>query len=190
MREKAMFELLFQIEASVLLWIQETLRRPMLDAAVLFYTSLGNAGIIWIVLSLVMLLFPKTRRAGILGLMALLGSLLITNLCLKPLVDRIRPYELVEGLRAMVQPGDMQSFPSGHTSAAFAAVLAWRPCLSKKWMRTAALSAAMLMGLSRLYVGVHYPTDVLGGLLAGVLSAWLAHRVFGSITRRCKNTQT
>ncbi len=185
-----MFELLFQIEAPVLLWIQDTLRQPMLDAAVLFYTSLGNAGIIWIALSLVMLLFPQTRRAGILGLMALLGSLLITNLCLKPLVDRIRPYELIEGLRAMVQPGDMQSFPSGHTSAAFAAVLAWRPCLSKKWMRTAALSAAVLMGLSRLYVGVHYPTDVLGGLLAGALSAWLARRVFGFITRRCKNTQT
>lgn len=184
-----MFELFFQVDAGILLWLQDHLRGPVLDAVVLFYTSLGNAGMLWIALSVLMLLFPATRKAGVLGLMGLLGSLLVTNLFLKPLVDRVRPYEVVAGLKAMVQPGDVQSFPSGHTSAAFAAVLAWWPCLDRKWMRAAALTAAILMGLSRLYVGVHYPTDVLGGVLAGALSAWLARRVFGLICKKRKNTQ-
>ena len=182
-----MSDMLFQVESGILLWIQNTLRGPVGDAAVLFYTSLGNAGLIWIVLSLLMLAFPSTRRAGVLGLAGLLCSLLVTNLALKPLVDRVRPYELIEGLRNMVTPGDRQSFPSGHTSAAFAAALAWRPYLPKRWMGHTALTAAVLMGLSRLYVGVHYPTDVLAGACAGVLCAWLACKAYKLIVR--KNTQ-
>ena len=185
-----MFDLIFQAEAGVLLWIQDCMRGPVWDGVVLFYTSLGNAGVVWIALSLLMLLFPATRKAGLLGLLGLLGSLLVTNLMLKPLIDRVRPYEVIAGLVAMVQPGDVQSFPSGHTSAAFAAVLGWWPYLSKKWVRVTAWAAAVLMGLSRLYVGVHDPTDVLGGVLAGALSAWLAHRVFYLVCKMRKNTQT
>ena len=181
-----MFDILFQVESGILLWIQNTLRGPVADAAVLFYTSLGNAGLVWIVLSLFMLIFPATRKAGALGLGALVCSLLVTNLTLKPLVDRVRPYELIDGLRNLVTPGDRQSFPSGHTSAAFAAVLAWWPCLPKRWMGKAALTAAVLMGLSRLYVAVHYPTDVLAGACVGAFCAWVVHRIYKQIkkTRR------
>lgn len=183
-----MFDILFQVESGILLWIQNTLRGPVADAAVLFYTSLGNAGLVWIVLSLFMLIFPATRKAGALGLGALVCSLLVTNLTLKPLVDRVRPYEVIEGLRNLVTPGDRQSFPSGHTSAAFAAVLAWWPCLPRKWMGTAALTAAVLMGLSRLYVAVHYPTDVLVGAFAGAFCAWLVHRVYTLLSKKTTRT--
>ena len=183
-----MFDMIFQAEAGILLWIQETLRGPVADGIVLFYTSLGNAGLVWIGLSLLMLFFPATRKAGVLGLGGLLCSLLLTNLCLKPLVDRVRPYEVIEGLKAMVTPGDVQSFPSGHTSAAFAAVLAWCGYLPKKWMGAAAVTAATLMGLSRLYVGVHYPTDVLAGACAGALCAWVVHLICKFIEKK-KNTQ-
>lgn len=168
---------LSEAEGPVLLWIQEHIRCAGLDALAVGFTSLGNGGMIWIALSLVMLCFKRTRRAGVAGLLALAVGFVLTNLTVKPLVGRLRPWLTVEGLSALVAEHDPNSFPSGHTCAAFAAACAWRPHLPKWWGR-AALGAAALMGLSRLYVGVHFPTDVLAGALAGVLSGWLARRIY------------
>ena len=160
----------------MLLWIQEHIRCVGLDTFAVRFTSLGNAGMIWIALSLVMLCFKRTRKAGITGLLALALGAVITNLTLKPLVHRGRPWLVVEGLKAMVEPGDPHSFPSGHTCAAFAATCGWWCYLPKKWGITALVCAA-LMGLSRLYIGVHFPTDVLVGALVGGLCGWTAGQI-------------
>ena len=168
-------DFLLELEGAVLLWLQGYLRGPAPDAFFVFYTTLGNMGLCWLVLSVGMLCAPKTRKAGFAGLLALLMGFLCTNVLLKPLVCRTRPWLVVEGLTALVVEHDPHSFPSGHTCAAFAAVLAWRPHLSKRW-GDIALVCAVLMGFSRLYVGVHFPTDVLCGALIGVLSGWLAHK--------------
>ena len=165
-----MSEFLLEWEGAVLLCIQNCLRGPLTDPIFSFYTQLGNAGLIWIVLSALMLCFKRTRRAGAAGLLALAVGFVLTNLTIKPLVGRIRPWLTVEGLTALVAEHDPHSFPSGHTCAAFAAACAWRPHLPKGWGNTA-LICAVLMGFSRLYVGVHFPTDVLCGALAGLLSA-------------------
>lgn len=170
-----MSEFLLEWEGAILLWIQNGLRGPLTDPIVSFYTQLGNTGMIWIVLSVLMLCFKRTRRAGIAGLLALAVGFVLTNLTIKPLVGRIRPWLTVEGLTALVAEHDPHSFPSGHTCAAFAAVCGWRPHLPKGW-GNAALVCAALMGFSRLYVGVHFPTDVLVGALVGALSAWLIHK--------------
>ncbi len=167
----------------MLLWIQEYLRGPVTDPFFTFYTTLGNMGLCWLVLSVGMLCAPKTRKAGVAGLVALLIGFLCTNVILKPLVCRTRPWLVVEGLVALVAERDPHSFPSGHTCAAFAAACAWRPYLSKRWANTALVCAA-LMGFSRLYVGVHFPTDVLAGVLVGCLSAWLACHVVRIKTKR------
>ena len=169
-------EFLSEMEGTVLLWIQEHVRCAGLDAFAVGFTSLGNAGMIWIALSLALLCFRRTRKAGLMGLLALAVGFVLTNLTLKPLMGRIRPWLTVEGLTALVDERDPHSFPSGHTCAAFAAACAWRPHLPKRW-GNAALACAALMGLSRLYVGVHFPTDVLAGALAGALSGWLACRL-------------
>lgn len=162
------------MDEAVLLWIQEAVRQTWLDPVVKAFTTLGNAGILWIVLAVAMLFWRPTRKAGLLAGCALLFSLLFTNLGLKLLLTRPRPYTVVEGLIPLLTSGDPNSFPSGHTSAAFAAGLVWARTLPKAWMRRTAVIQAVLMGLSRLYVGVHYPSDVVSGAVVGTVCALLA----------------
>lgn len=162
---------LSQFEGQLLLWIQEFFRQPWLDPVVSLYTKLGDHGLIWIVACALMLLWPKTRRAGIAGALALVLSLLCTNVILKHLFTRTRPWLVLEGLLPLVAEGDPNSFPSGHTSAALSCAAAWWRYLPRPWRLTAAV-CAVLMGLSRLYVGVHFPTDVLCGILVGLFCGW------------------
>ena len=168
------------LDEQVLLWIQECVRQGVLDPLVKLYTTLGNAGIVWIVVSVAMLCWKPTRRAGATALCAMVLGLLCTNVVLKHLVSRPRPYTVVEGLIPLLTSGDPNSFPSGHTCAAFAAGVAWFGTAKKGGWRAAALIQAVLVGLSRLYVGVHYPSDVLAGAIIGTLCGlgglWLVDR--------------
>lgn len=171
-------------EGQALLWVQTALRGAALNAAAAFYTQLGNAGAIWIVLCIVMLFFPKTRRAGLAGAFALVFSLLFTNILLKQWVQRTRPWLVLEGLIPLVVERDPNSFPSGHTSAAFAAASAWLRTLPDRWMRAVALVLAVLMALSRLYVGVHFPTDVICGAMVGCLCGFLGWKLEEKAAKR------
>ena len=178
-----MFEALAAWEGPFLLWVQENLRGA-LDPVVSFYTRLGDGGFLWIVLTLLLLLWPKTRRAGLAMALALVCSLLITNGLVKNLCQRPRAWLVVEGLTPLVTEKDPNSFPSGHSSAAFAAMTAliWaRPGLPEEVRRRAdvpvCLILAVLMALSRLYVGVHFPSDVLCGTLVGCLCGFLGWKI-------------
>ncbi len=175
---------LSQWEGQALLWIQDVLRRPWLDPIVSFYTTLGNHGLLWIGLCLALLLHPKTRRAGTAGLLALVWSLLLTNVLLKNLAQRVRPWLIFEDLIPLIHEGDPNSFPSGHTSAAFAAAVAWARTFPKRRMKAVGLALAALMGLSRLYVGVHFPVDVLCGALVGTLCGYLGWRMLKYIEEK------
>lgn len=179
-----MGEFLLGLDGGILLWIQEFVRRDWLSPLVKAFTHLGDNGILWIVLCLLLLLIPKTRRAGMAGALALCLSLLCTNLILKPLIDRPRPWLLVEGLVNIVNEPDPRSFPSGHTSAAFAAGTALFRTLPKWWYRAVVMAAAILMGLSRLYVGVHYPSDVLAGALVGAFCGWAGGKLLSLLEER------
>lgn len=181
-----MLETLCQMEGPILLWIQEAVRQPWLNPLVEVYTRLGNAGMLWIVLSAVMLRFPKIRKAGALSLLAMVLGLLCTNVVLKHLVGRTRPWIDVAGLIPLVNEPDPNSFPSGHTCAAFAAGIIWARALPRTWMRVGAVILAVCMGLSRLYVGVHYPSDVLAGAVVGSLCAWAAWEIGLRINRYWK----
>ena len=163
-----MFHALNLWEANLLAWI-ETLRGPILDPAVLFFTHLGYSGLLFIALTLLLLLFPKTRRIGLATALGLVFSLLFTNIILKNLFLRDRPWEAVGFLTNLVVEQDT-SFPSGHTSAAFAFALAFVRCQGKRWTKVTVVVIALFMGLSRLYVGAHYPTDVLAGFIVGDLA--------------------
>ena len=177
-------EALLQMDGGALLWIQEFIRQAWLDPIVSFYTKLGDAGIMWIVLCVALLIFPRTRRAGLAGAMALILSLICTNLILKNIFTRTRPWLVVEGLTALVAEHDPNSFPSGHTSASFAAATALWPTLGKKWARVTVMVLAALMALSRLYVGVHYPSDVLAGAAVGVFCGWAGCRLLHFLEER------
>lgn len=167
------------MEADILLWIQNNIRNDVLTPIFRFITTLGNAGVIWIVLSVGLLIPKKTRRVGALALVSLVFSALIDNVILKNVVARTRPYDVIEGLTSLVGAQKDYSFPSGHTGSAFAAAVVLFLGLPKK-CGIPILVFACLMGLSRLYVGVHYPSDVLGGALIGTGIALLTHW-FGTV---------
>lgn len=169
------------MDGQILLWIQSHLRCAALSAFFIPFTHLGDHGWFFILLAALLLLHPKTRPLGFRCALGLLFSLLFTNLLLKHLVARVRPFVVVDGLTALVTERDPNSFPSGHTSAAFAFVFALLFGVKKRWLQVLLVAGAALMGCSRLYVGVHYPTDVLAGcvvgICAGLLGAALAKKL-------------
>ena len=143
------------IELNILDWFQ-TLHTPFLDKLMVFITSLGNAGIIWIVMTIVFLLIPKMRKTGAVMTAALIIDLLLCNVILKNLVARTRPYDVNTGVQLLVSRLHDYSFPSGHTAAAFASVTALYLAGEKKLWKPV-LVLACLIGISRLYLYVHYP---------------------------------
>lgn len=169
-------------DVSALLFIQEHLRTALGDILIPLWSNLGNAGLIWIAAAAVLLCFKRTRRAGVLALGAMALNLLAVNVVLKHLVSRPRPWLVVEGLETLLRSNDPNSFPSGHTSAAFAFAAALCRGLDVRWAKVLAAAGAVLMGWSRVYVAVHFPSDVLAGaaigVLCGLLAAWLYRRFF------------
>lgn len=181
-----MFPALDLWEAHILAWI-ESLRSPALNALVGFFTHLGDGGLLFIAATALLLLLPKTRKAGLAAALGLVFSLLFTNLLLKNLIQRPRPWETAAFLHNLVTETDT-SFPSGHTSAAFAFALALtRSDTARRRLKIAAVAVAVLMALSRLYVGAHYPTDVLAGALVGSLAGlagwYLSTRLMGAFSK-------
>ena len=166
-------EAIFQWDSSLLLWIQDSLRSAALSPVVLFITRLGDKGIFWILVSLALLIVRKTRPIGVTCGVAMVIGLIVTNLVIKNWVARVRPYELIPGLECLVGIQDDFSFPSGHPTNSFACAWVLFRRVPRKW-GIPALVMAVLIALSRLYVGVHYPTDVIGGFVIGMCSACLA----------------
>lgn len=158
----------------------QTIHTPLLDKILAFITSLGNAGIIWIVLAVVLLILPKTRKTGIIVAAALLMDLILCNLILKNLVARVRPYDVNTAIAILIKKPLDFSFPSGHTAASFAAMTAlFLAKMKKAWID--ALVLAVLIAFSRLYFYVHYPTDVLGGAVVGILSGIIGYTIVEKI---------
>lgn len=161
-------------DESLLLKIQRHRRGGVMDLIMKIYTSLGNGGAIWIAASVLMLFRERTYAAGMCSGIALIFSVVITNLILKPFFARPRPYVTMDDYIPLLTSNDRNSFPSGHTCGAFSAGIAWAVMLPNPWLRLAAVAQAVVMGYSRLYVGVHYPSDVLSGTVIGCVCAALA----------------
>lgn len=177
-----MEELLINIEGPILLWIQEYMRLDFLTPIVTFITHLGDSGWIWIACTILFLLLPKTRKTGIVMTISMLLNLLATNIVLKNLFSRTRPYIAVEGLHRIIEEQIDFSFPSGHTACSFAAATVIFLMCPRK-VGVPAMVLAVLISLSRLYVGVHFPTDVIGGALIGIGAALLALWIYGKLKR-------
>lgn len=166
----------YGFEADILMWIQENIRCDWLTPFMEFVSLICEVGIVWIVMGLCLLISRKTRKCGALVLIALLLSVIINNMMLKNLVARVRPYNVIDGLVPLgVIPKDF-SFPSGHSGASFSAafvILRNQP----SHLRIPAFIAAILIALSRLYLGMHYPSDVMAGVIIGYIDAVLAEKV-------------
>ena len=154
------------LDTSILFWIQDALRCDVLDFIIPIYTSLGEDGIIWIALGLVLLIPKKFRKTGIMVLAALLVMLVVNNIVLKNLIARARPCWVYPEMVQLVHNPSSFSFPSGHTTSAFA--VAFTVFSQHKKFGKVVIVMSAIMAFTRLYVFVHYPTDVYGGILVAM----------------------
>lgn len=158
-------------------------------------TKLGDGGLFFIFLGLVLAVVPKTRKVGFTVLASIALGAIVTNVCLKDLVARARPYDIEFGLEQARKlwlsvnngPESDLSFPSGHATASFAACTAVFLTVNKKYS-WGALVVAVLIGVSRMYIGVHYATDVIAGTIIGICAAiagyYIVKKLWEPVTSR------
>ena len=195
-------------EAAFLLYIQENIRSDILTPLLTTLTHTGDKGIIWIAMCVLMVIIPKSRKFGIIAGASLALEAIIVNIFIKNAVARTRPYDAIEGLVNLVDKQVDYSFPSGHTGAAFAVAGAFlmiaiaglpvvvksgiisrtKTSLAYKIFTAVTIVFSFIIAFSRLYVGVHYPTDVLGAFIIGIASSIIAyfgyHIVIKKISQR------
>lgn len=164
----------------------QSLRSENLDHFMLFVSSLGNFGAIWIALATLLLIIEKYRHSGLAVSIALLIDFVAVNLIIKPLVGRERPCDVTVPEDMLLACLSDHSFPSGHTAAAFAAAFALFLC--HKRAGSAALILAVLMGFSRLYLFVHFPSDVIAGALLGLSFGFIGYRFAFRRNKKAPNT--
>ncbi|MBQ8688382.1 MAG: phosphatase PAP2 family protein [Ruminococcus sp.] len=162
---------LLALDEKLLLNVQDRIRRPKLNIWMQRISALGNAGILWLVCAAVLLLIPGQRLTGIVVVCAQLVGVLLTNCLLKHLVARKRPFHKLKQLRPLIELPKDWSFPSGHTTSSVSAALILM-CGLPLYAGIPALIMGLMIAFSRMYVGVHYPSDILGGAVMGVFSAW------------------
>lgn len=176
------------IEFAVLDWIARVFRCGFLDAVMPVFTRLSDHGELWIALAAVLLLIPKTRRLGVYVSAALVLDLCVCNLFLKPLIARVRPCDINTAVTLLVVHPSDYSFPSGHTAVSFAAIGALFAANSRLWIPSCVIGA--LLAFSRLYLYVHWPTDILGGLVVGLACGFAGYHLVRLIEKALKKRKT
>lgn len=171
----------------ILDWIQEHLQCTFLDKTMPIVTLFGDGGVFWIGVAVLLLFFAKYRKTGFSMGMALVLGLVVCNITLKPLVARIRPYdfqlqEFGREISLLISAQHDFSFPSGHTIASFEACTVL--LLHDKRMGIPATVLAILIAFSRLYLYVHYPTDVLVSLVLGIAFGLLGNFLVNLIYKK------
>lgn len=179
-------QLAVSFDLPILDWIQANLKNAFLNVVMPFITMFGDGGIFWIACAVILLCIPKTRKTGLGMAFALIMGLIVCNVTLKPLVGRIRPYDFQEQLGVVIplltERMHDYSFPSGHTIASFEAATVL--LINNKKLGIPAMILAVLIAFSRLYLYVHYPTDVIFSVFAGILFAFLGNWLAGKVMAR------
>ncbi len=180
----SIFQSIQQADLAVLEFVRNHFQKQWLDGFMKFITSLGNAGFVWIVVTFLLLCFPKTRRCGCAAALALIVSSILGEVMLKNLIQRPRPFMEDPTIGLIIPaPLGLYSFPSGHTASSFAAAaVLWR--YNRTW-GAAAFILAGLIGFSRIYLQVHYPSDVLFGAILGFFCGYVTARFM-----LCSGTRT
>ena len=164
----------------ILEWIQANLQSGFLDTVMPIITLFGEDGLFWIAWSVLLILFPKTRKIGLGMGFAMAMGLLLCNVTLKPLIGRIRPYDFQRErfgviIKLLIEEQHDFAFPSGHTIASFEACTVL--LLGSKKLGIPATLLAILIAFSRLYLYVHYPTDVIASIILGTIFGVIGYLV-------------
>ena len=164
-----------------ILYMINNLHNPILDKIMIGLTYLGDAGLFWIILAIILLFIKKTRKCGFLMLISMALGLIIGNGILKNLVARSRPCWIDTGMQLLINNPTDYSFPSGHTLASFeSAVMIF---LHNKKLGIISLILAVLIAFSRMYLFVHFPTDILGGAILGILISIIVYKIAQKVVK-------
>ena len=155
-------EQLMNFDMVILDLIQDNIKSGLMDSIMPLISHLGDSGLVWIILSIGLVIPKKTRKLGFVMIIALVLNGIICNIILKPMLARIRPFDVNTSIKLLINKPRDFSFPSGHTSASFtaASVLFFR----RSKLFVPSLILATLIGFSRLYLYVHYPSDVVNNI--------------------------
>lgn len=171
-----MIESIRGLDEGVLFFIQENLKNPAMDRLMVFITSLGNAGFLWIFLAFLLLSQKRHQKCGVPLICTVSLSMFLGDYILKPWIGRIRPCNLYPDISLLITAPSTYSFPSGHTMVAFASAVVIFHYYRKSGLLTFLIAA--LIGYSRIYLFVHYPSDVFGGCLLGsFVSLFVIHAI-------------
>lgn len=165
-----------KIDISLLNLIQN-IKSPILDKIMTTITALGNMGIFWILLILIFLTTKEYKKMARLMIICFLFNALIVNLILKPAVGRVRPFEIVDGIKLLVLKPQDPSFPSGHSAISFCMLTVILLFSKSKTINIMASILAILIAFSRLYLYVHFPSDVFCGILIGIITSLIALKI-------------
>ena len=171
-------EIIYNFDCIILNTIQQSLRCEFLDSFILALSYVTTSGIIWVIAGIIMLFFRKMRTSGVIMLSSLAVVFLTGDVLLKHLITRSRPFTNID-ITLLIKPPSSSSFPSIHS--ALAAASTTMLLTRNKMLGFIATVITICIAFSRLYLYVHYPTDVFAGLILGVLCAliilWLAKRI-------------
>lgn len=169
-------------DVSILDFIQAHLRCAFLDCFMPLVSALGNHGEIWLFAGLLLCFTKKYRKQGILVLIGLLVGYICGNILLKNIIARPRPCWVYPDIALLIPSPQDFSFPSGHTLSSFiAAILLTK---ANKRFGYGAIPLAFLMAFSRLYLYVHYPTDILGGVILAAVISFAVWRIGNQIFQK------
>ncbi len=173
-----------EFDFSVLNWIQDNLKCGFLDFLMPKITFLGDKGLIWLLIAIILLITKKYRKTGIIMLVGMALGVLFGNLIIKNLIARTRPYDIETTIKLIISKPTGYSFPSGHTLASIisATVLS----LTSKKFAIFSIPLAIMIAFSRMYLYVHYPSDILGATILGVAIGFFTYFFANKTTNKKK----
>lgn len=173
-----MLEFINNIDINIMNLIKEYTKNPIFDIIMPIITKLGNDGLIWIIICLILIISKKYRMAGIVSIISIFLTAILGEGILKNIFQRPRPFLMMIGIDLLIDKPLSYSFPSGHTAIAFAMAGTIARMIENKRIVLITIIFACLIAFSRLYLGVHYFSDILGGIILGLLSSTIVYKFY------------